>query len=183
MTGRSSRALDRRHRGRLRGVPHRRPLQPKLRRSSSLVDLGGRSRGMKHMLDYLIAHPEKGLLGYQMAAARSSSTGGPSNSSRRSPRTRTIPTCKPWRDYWRRVGKSGAHRDLARDVPRPCGEYEAIYGNMPPYGLGKATSLVPVADSVTARQRLEGGVAVAAGAGVAIVVGAVLGAVSQNRPR
>jgi hypothetical protein len=31
----------------------------------SIMDLGGR-RGMKHMLDYLVAHPEKGLLGYQM---------------------------------------------------------------------------------------------------------------------
>src|SRR5258705_12749672 len=31
----------------------------------TVLDLGGR-RGMKHMLDYLVAHPEKGLLGYQM---------------------------------------------------------------------------------------------------------------------
>ena len=31
----------------------------------SLRDLGGR-RGMKHMLDYLMERPDKGLLGYQM---------------------------------------------------------------------------------------------------------------------
>src|SRR4051794_41899553 len=31
----------------------------------TVLDLGGR-RGMKHMLDHLVAHPEKGLLGYQM---------------------------------------------------------------------------------------------------------------------
>src|SRR5690242_21925201 len=31
----------------------------------TVLALGGR-RGMKHMLDYLVAHPEKGLLGYQM---------------------------------------------------------------------------------------------------------------------
>jgi hypothetical protein len=37
----------------------------KLRLLRSMLDLGGR-RGMKHMLDYLVAHPEKGLLGYQM---------------------------------------------------------------------------------------------------------------------
>ena len=37
----------------------------KLHLVRSLIDLGGR-RGMKHMLDYLVAHPEKGLLGYQM---------------------------------------------------------------------------------------------------------------------
>lgn len=33
----------------------------KFRLLQSLVDLGGR-RGMKHMLDYLVAHPDKGLL-------------------------------------------------------------------------------------------------------------------------
>ena len=37
----------------------------KLHLFRSIADLGGR-RGMKHMLDYLVAHPEKGLLGYQM---------------------------------------------------------------------------------------------------------------------
>src|ERR1700716_516362 len=37
----------------------------KLDFARSLVDLGGR-KGMKHMLDYLVAHPEKGLLAYEM---------------------------------------------------------------------------------------------------------------------
>src|SRR4051812_43198316 len=37
----------------------------KLQFARSLVDLGGR-RGMKHMLDYLVARPEKGLLAYEM---------------------------------------------------------------------------------------------------------------------
>ena len=37
----------------------------KLHLARSLVDLGGR-RGMKHMLDYLVAHPDKGLLAYEM---------------------------------------------------------------------------------------------------------------------
>ncbi len=36
-----------------------------------------------------------------------------------------------------------------------AGEYEAIYGNMPERGLGKASKLVRVADSVDARQRLK----------------------------
>ena len=37
----------------------------KLRLVRSLIDLGGR-RGMKHMLDYLMERPDRGLLGYQM---------------------------------------------------------------------------------------------------------------------
>ena len=34
-------------------------------------------------------------------------------------------------------------------------EYEAIYGNMPPSGLGKAGGLVPMAQASTARRRLN----------------------------
>ena len=37
----------------------------KLQFARSLLDLGGR-RGMKHMLDHLVARPEKGLLAYEM---------------------------------------------------------------------------------------------------------------------
>ena len=37
----------------------------KLQLARSFADLGGR-RGMKHMLDYLVARPEKGLLAYEM---------------------------------------------------------------------------------------------------------------------
>jgi len=60
-----------------------------------------------------------------------------------------------WRRYWRRVGKSGRtgiwHETyLVRD-----GEYEAIYGNMPPFGLGKAGQLMPLSESSSARGRLK----------------------------
>ena len=41
----------------------------------TVLDLGGR-RGMKHMLDYLVAHPEKGLLGYQMGLPSHPCDGG-----------------------------------------------------------------------------------------------------------
>ena len=36
-----------------------------------------------------------------------------------------------------------------------AGEYEAIYGNMPPFGLGKAGRLVPLAEGRTARERFR----------------------------
>ncbi len=48
-----------------------------LRPIRSLRDLGG-NKGMKHMLDYLVANPDKGLLGYeQLAAAVKSGEGLP----------------------------------------------------------------------------------------------------------
>ena len=33
--------------------------------------------------------------------------------------------------------------------------YEAIYGNMPPFGLGQAGRLVPLTEGKTARQRFR----------------------------
>ncbi len=36
-----------------------------------------------------------------------------------------------------------------------AGEYEAIYGNMPPFGLGRAGRLVPLAEAKTARDRFR----------------------------
>ena len=36
-----------------------------------------------------------------------------------------------------------------------AGQYEAVYGNMPARGLGKAGRLVPVSESSTARRRLR----------------------------
>ena len=42
-----------------------------------------------------------------------------------------------------------------------AGEYEAVYGNMPPFGLGKAGRLVALAQAKTARERFR----VAAGGG------------------
>ncbi len=36
----------------------------------------------------------------------------------------------------------------------PEGSYESIYGDMPPYGLGKAHGVVPLRDGVQAADRL-----------------------------
>lgn len=44
-----------------------------------------------------------------------------------------------------------------------AGEYEAIYGNMPPFGPGKAGRLVPLADARTARDRFRAAASGAAG--------------------
>jgi hypothetical protein len=36
-----------------------------------------------------------------------------------------------------------------------AGEYEAVYANMPPFGLGKAGKLVPLQESSSARSRVK----------------------------
>ena len=120
----------------------------------TVLDLGGR-RGMKHMLDYLVAHPEKGLLGYQMGLptivqywrsfdhleAFANDTGDPHVAA--------------WRNYWRRVGTSTRTGIWHETYLVRAGEYEAIYGNTPPFGLGKAGRLIPLTEGKTARQRFR----------------------------
>jgi Monooxygenase af470-like len=60
-----------------------------------------------------------------------------------------------WRDYWKRVGTSTRTGIWHETYLVRAGEYEAIYGNMPPSGLGKAGRLVPLADAKTARDRFR----------------------------
>ena len=60
-----------------------------------------------------------------------------------------------WRDFWRRVGKSARTGIWHETFLVRAGEYEAIYGNMPDYGLGKASEVVTVAEGRSARDRLR----------------------------
>ena len=128
----------------------------KWRLFQALSDLGGK-RSMNYMLKYLTEHPEKGLLGYQTMGFANVQYWRSFEQLEAFAKDTDDPHLEPWRKFWRRVGKSGRtgiwHETfLVRD-----GEYEAIYGNVPPRGLGKATKLVPVAESVSARQRLKAG--------------------------
>ena len=64
------------------------------------------------------------------------------------------PHAEVWRNYWRRVGKAARTGIWHETYLVRAGEYEAIYGNMPPYGLARASSLVPLQGS-TARTRMR----------------------------
>lgn len=123
----------------------------------SLRDLGG-ARGMQRMLDRLMADPDTGLLGYEMAGMGTLivqywRSFDHLEAFARNPDDLHLPT---WRTYWRRVGKSTRTGIWHETFLVRAGEYEAIYGNMPPFGLGKASSLVTVREGVDARQRLRG---------------------------
>jgi hypothetical protein len=119
-------------------------------------DFGGRRGGMKAMLDYLVEHPEKGLLGYTMGFPvivqywRSfdhleSFAGDTSD-----------PHARTWREYYRRQAVHGQGAGIWHETYLvKAGEYEAIYNNMPRSGLGKAGRLVPIGESSTARLRIR----------------------------
>ncbi len=121
----------------------------------ALRDLGGR-KGMNFMLQYLMAHPEKGLLGYETMGFTNVQYWRSFEHLEAFAKDSGDPHLDVWRTYWRRVGRdtrAGIWHEtyLVRD-----GEYEAIYTNVPTRGLGKASRCVPVAESVSARQRLRG---------------------------
>ncbi|MCW2762757.1 MAG: uncharacterized protein JWR85_2958 [Marmoricola sp.] len=120
----------------------------------SFKDLGGQ-KGMQHMLKYLSEHPEKGMLGYRTAGLTTIQYWRSFEDLERFAKEPDDPHLAPWRKYWKRVGKSGRTGIWHETFLVRAGEYEAIYGNMPPFGLGKATELVPLAEDATARKRLR----------------------------
>ena len=128
------------------------PNSPRLIRF--LQDLGGQ-RGLKHMLDYLVAHPEKGLLGYQQHGLTTTVQYWRSFEQLEAfAKDTDDPHLEVWRKFWRRVGRSGRSGIWHETFLVKAGQYEAIYGNMPPTGLGKASRVVSVAEKSDARQRL-----------------------------
>lgn len=126
----------------------------KLHLFQAFRDLGGR-RGMKHMLDYLVEHPEKGLLGYEMGLPTIVQYWRSFEHLEAFATDTDDPHLGAWRNYWRRVGKSARTGIWHETFLVRAGEYEAIYGNMPPHGLGKAGRLVPIADASSSRERLK----------------------------
>jgi hypothetical protein len=120
----------------------------------SFADLGGRRRGMQAMLTELMAHPEKGLLGYRTAGLmviqywRSFEH---LEAFARDPGDLHRPT---WLEWYRRErqGRTGIWHEtyLVR-----AGEYEAVYSDVPEQGLAAAGRAVPLTAGSTARLRLR----------------------------
>ena len=102
---------------------------------------------------YLSQHPEKGFLGYQQLGIGTANVQYWRSFAdlERFARDEDDPHLAPWRAYWKRVGRSDRTGIWHETYLVRAGEYEAIYGNMPPFGLGKATELVPL--SPTPRPR------------------------------
>jgi hypothetical protein len=119
-------------------------------------DLGGR-RGMRHMLNYLMKHPEKGLLSYEMGFPVIVQYWRSFDHLEAFARDDADPHTAAWRNYWRRVGNDPRSGIWHETYLVRAGEYEAIYVNMSPIGLGKAGSLVPIGSETRARTRFGAG--------------------------
>lgn len=126
----------------------------KLQFARSVLDLGGR-RGMRHMLNYLVAHPEKGLLAYEMGLPTIVQYWRSFDHLEAFARDQDDPHVDVWRQYWRRVGRSSRTGIWHETYLVQAGQYEAVYGNMPPRGLGKAGRLVSASEASSARARLR----------------------------
>jgi hypothetical protein len=113
-------------------------------------DLGGR-RGMKHMLDHLVAHPEKGLLGYTMGYPVIVQYWRSFAHLEAFARDRDDPHLAVWRNYYARHGRTGIWHET---YLVPAGQYEAVYANMPAFGLGRAGRVVPMTGASHARDRV-----------------------------
>ncbi|MDQ1661800.1 MAG: hypothetical protein QOJ68_1780 [Blastococcus sp.] len=120
-----------------------------------LGDLGEPRRGMKAMLDDLMAHPEKGLLGYRMGypvIVQYWRSFEQLEAFARDPGDLHRPTWLAWFRRDRR-GRTGIWHEtfLVR-----AGEYEAVYHDVPEAGLAVAGRVVPTPDGSSARRRLGG---------------------------
>ena len=121
----------------------------------SFRDLGG-MKGMPHMLKYLSERPESGLLGYENYGLTMNVQYWRSFEDLERFATAQDEPHKPaWRNYWKRVGRDPRSGIWHETYLVRASEYEAVYGNMPPHGLGQAGELVKLTADSSARTRLK----------------------------
>src|SRR5215469_6560994 len=116
---------------------------------------------MGPMLRTLYQHPEKGFLGGQTFL----SGRGPAliqywrsfEDLERFARGQDDPHLAAWKRFNRTVGADGSVGIWHETYLVPAGQYEALYGNMPAFGLGAAAEHLPATGRrETARRRLGG---------------------------
>ncbi len=103
---------------------------------------------MPRMLKALDEHPELGCLGQQSWFGRTTlllQYWRDFESLDRFARDQTLPHLEAWRQFNRAVRDSGDVGIWHETYQVRTGEYEAVYGNMPVFGLAAAASHLPVA--------------------------------------
>lgn len=119
------------------------------------------AQAMGTMLRTLYAHPEKGFLGAQtLLSWRSISLiqyWRSFEDLEQFARSPSEPHQPAWRRFNKTVGSDGSVGIFHETYIVEPGKYEAVYGNMPVFGLAAATQHVPaVGKRETARRRLGG---------------------------
>jgi Domain of unknown function (DUF4188) len=120
----------------------------------TFAELGGR-RGMTYMLAELSKDPGSGLLGFQMGFPVIVQYWRSFEHLEAFARDDNRAHRPAWRNYWKRVANGTGAGIWHETYLVRAGEYEAVYANMPPVGLGKASGLVPAGRDSTARARLR----------------------------
>lgn len=103
---------------------------------------------MPKMLRVLGEHPELGCLGTHQWVGRTTilvQYWRSFDDLDRFARDRDLPHLEPWRRFNRRVRGSGDVGVWHETYKVRAGEFEAVYANMPAFGLAAATRHVPVA--------------------------------------
>ena len=103
---------------------------------------------MPRMLKLLSQHPELGCLGFQQWFGRTTilvQYWRDFDSLDRFAKDRDLPHLEPWRRFNRAVRASGDVGIWHETFRVRAGEYEAVYGNMPVFGLAAAATHLPAA--------------------------------------
>ena len=106
------------------------------------------ARAMPRMLKVLDKHPELGCLSHHQWVGRTTMMvqyWRDFDSLNRFARDRDLPHLEPWRRFNRAVAASDDVGIWHETYQVRAGEYEVIYGNMPEFGLARATKHVPLA--------------------------------------
>jgi len=116
---------------------------------------------MPRMLKALREHPEKGLLGITQHVSWRTVTSIQYWKSfdhlERFARDKDDPHLEPWRQFNKKVRDTNAVGVFHETFMVPARQFEAIYVNMPEYGLARATARVDASGKrETARRRIGG---------------------------
>jgi len=116
---------------------------------------------MGPMLKTLFTHPEKGFLGAETFISwRGVNTvqyWRSFDDLERFARDKQEPHLSAWKRFNKAIGTDGSVGIWHETYQVAAGQYEAVYGNMPVYGLAKATEHAPATGrKETARRRMGG---------------------------
>lgn len=116
---------------------------------------------MGPMLTTLFRHPEKGFLGAETSLSWRGVTTvqywRSFDDLERFARSKEEPHLSAWKRFNKAVGTDGSVGIWHETYQVAAGQYEAIYGNMPVYGLAKAATHLPATGRrKTARRRMGG---------------------------